>query len=283
MPVEKDNYDQRVFGMFGGKAKYQESIARLVHFSDISGEGHTLELCCGTGISTKHILRRTPNVVAVELNENRVAEARKHLPAGVEVLTRNALQLGKEHEQKYNNVLCINGFHYFNYEEFYRLARRVILPKGHLVFNVKLHDHHGVRPLHYRAYGPYNEAVKEVYKLMNRDKQSKEYPGLSDGGFLDSDFREDDFNDFLGNDKLFRIVQKQVNTILYDTEEAKQNYLNYWAGMVKEYFQYGHDFTVNDWNLGDIIRRNFSYLFEDVPKDELLGKAELFVKAEPVE
>ncbi len=274
--MDQDNYNQRVFGMFGGKDKYEESIERLVDFAGISRTDQVLELCCGTGISTKYILHQTPHVVAVEPNEKRVAEAQRHLQGQVEILTMNALQLGEEHEQRYERVLCINGFHYFNPENFYSLTRRVTRLGGELVFNVKLHDHLGIRPLHYRAYEAYNAAIEEVYRLIERKKR---HGKVSDRGFLISDYKPEDFNDFLGKEKLFRILYKQINTVLYDTEEAKQNYWGYWVGILKDFFWHGHNYAVSIGVLEEIMQRHLRPLLESLPKEELLGKAELFVKA----
>ena len=65
------DYETSVFGMFGGRDRYEQSIDVFVEFAQIPPWAYVLELCCGTGISTKYILNKVTNpghITAVELN-----------------------------------------------------------------------------------------------------------------------------------------------------------------------------------------------------------------------
>ena len=264
------DYNSRVFGMFGGQQKYEESIERLIEFAQIEPDSKVLELCCGTGIATKYIMRYSSNILGVELNPKLVTQARTHLPSYISILTQNGLNSGIKHKNKYDLILCVNGFHYFNPAEFYDLTSGLLAPEGKVVFNVKLGEYERNKPIHYQAYTAYFDALKELF--TNYGLHLPSISGLSDRGFINSKFTEESFGDIIGDLYLNR---KQINKVLIDNPEAKENYIGYWVQMIQE-LSLGFGFRPTKDNLYSVIKKHLSPLLE---QEEVLAKAELFLEA----
>ncbi len=209
------NYNHLVFGMFGGREKYEESIEKLVAFAKIPKGEKTLELCCGTGIATKYLLQRTDEITAVELNPRRIEEAKEHLPDKVIVLNKNASDLSLKEDGNFPFIICVNGYHYFD-DTFYEIIERMLAPKGRAVFNVKLKDFNGTVPIHKRM----GEIVKEAAQACNIWRSGGR---LKDTGYIESSYTEETFK----VPEPFRITKKEI-TPLFFTADSFAKYKEYW-------------------------------------------------------
>lgn len=219
------DYDAQVYSLFGGREIYLKSITDLVGFAALPETAKVLELCCGTGLSTREILRFTRHVTAVELNPDRMEKARCSLPSEAKLLIKNALQLQPSLDGTYDAVLCINGFHYFEEPgRFYEVAHRMLRPSGRLVFNVKLHDYEGQRPLYFTFQKVFSRIANEVLKMENAGCSV----GLiGDRGYLDSAYTLES----CPQSSLFRKNEQRVNKVYYDST-AFLNYCDHWKDIL---------------------------------------------------
>ena len=268
------SYDENVFLMLGGKEKYLESLAQLVEFAAIRPQDSVLEICCGTGLSTQKILAKTQNVVAVELNRERMGIAKERLPTSVPLLTKNALDLNVE-DGRYDVIICINGFHYFKEDQFYALAHRMLAENGRLIFNVKLHDYDGVRPMHTYMPSVVDRITSEMLQLgPPRD--------TIDTSFIDSAHMQDTF----AVPALFRMSRSQAYTLHYDPLVLHWyvQYLRHLAADLtsNELFVTGwggHQTSLAFWTYDQFTQRIYHHISTKVPEEKRLAKAELFVEA----
>ena len=100
-----------------------------------------LEVACGTGIVTRHLLERLPadgRLVATDLNDPMLAHARTRLPADprLELRQADAQQLPFD-DGSFDVIACQFGVMFFPDKPLaMREARRVLSPGGKLLFNV---------------------------------------------------------------------------------------------------------------------------------------------------
>lgn len=272
------DYDMMVFGMFGGRKKYEESIERLVEFARIDPDERVLEVCCGTGISTGIVLKHAKQLTAVELNQERMERARLALPGSVRLLTTDALHLQPKRKGVYDLVLCINGFSDFDDPQgFYDMADRMLAPNGRLVFNVKLRDYNGVRPMH-NALGAttYQMGVDTIkLKMKLRGDNTTQVYG-HDRGFIETDYTPENFQ--VGQS--FQTRRQEVFPLFL---EHPYDVVEYWAeffceltGTRKEYLSAGDTYEHPDY--AD-FKKHFYKQVWSIPVEQRLLKAELFVEA----
>ncbi len=282
MRDDLDEYEQRVFDLFGGRKNYEKGIEALVDFAQLSRDEETLEICCGTGISTRFILPRVNRLVAVELNRRRMDRARAQLPSSVRLLTADAHHLQPARDGQYDAIICVNGFYYFKPRDFYDIVARMLKPTGRLVFNVKLHDARGIRPIHTILPKLTAEAAVEAYLLSDCPEQ------IVDTAFVDSPYTEAFEVPFP-----FLVTRKKLFTLFLEDDYAM---MPYGVAFVKRMFadtRYAHlrqsriDFDAllgSRGCLGESTEyRIFMQAFFDnlgrIPPQEKLLKAELFIEA----
>src|SRR3989344_3794196 len=269
------SYDDNVFLMLGGKEKYLESIAQLVEFAAIREQDSVLEMCCGTGLSTQTILTKTKKVVAVELNRERMDIARERLPSSVPLLMKNALDLD-HNDGIYDVIICINGFHYFEQsEQFYALAHRMLCKNGRLIFNVKLHDHNGIRPMH--TYMP-SVVYNSIIDVQRLDPDRK----AMDTAFIDSPQTENTFS----VPPLFCMQRSKTYALYYDSK-SMPSYIEYLRHVAVDLT--GNELFLEGWSghptslayhtYDSFTRRIHHYISQEVSEEKRLIKAELFVEA----
>ncbi len=270
------DYNSAVFGMFGGRENYEKGIERLVKFAQFLPTERVLEVCCGTGVSTRfvfdHILTE---LTAVELNQERMAMARWSLPNTVRLLTTDALKLDPKKDGKYDLILCINGFYYFDNpqdrQRFYDMADRMLRPGGSLVFNVKLRDYNGVRPIH-NALGA---AARRIAKEM---KCIPGYIGYGrDRGFIETDYTPENFD--VGQP--FRITRQEVFPLFL---QNRYGIVEYWADYFCELTNTRKTCMYENNEREEPIYTDFKDRFYhhvySIPLEQCLLKAELFVDAQ---
>jgi len=277
-----DDYEKRVFDMFGGREKYEQGIGEFVKFAQLSRDEETLEICCGTGISTRFILPSVDRLVAVELNRKRMERARSQLPSSVRLLTAKAHHLDPTRDGQYDVIICVNGFYYFKPKEFYDIAARMLKPTGRLLFNVKIHDVQGIRPLHTILPKLVIEAAVDAHLLSDCPDE------IVDTSFVDSPYTTG-FEPELP----FYATRKRPFALFVEEDSSM---LDYGIALVKRVLtdpRYAHlqqgdpDFDQPQGSrgcLGETIEYlNFMFNFfrklDLIPPKKKLLKAELFIEA----
>jgi trans-aconitate 2-methyltransferase len=111
----------------------QEAWAReVVARSAITAGERVLDAGCGTGRTTKLLLERTPDVVAVDADPEMVAKARQALPASVPVLQQDLLEL--ELDEPVDVVFSGAVFHWItDHERLFERLHAALRPGGRLV------------------------------------------------------------------------------------------------------------------------------------------------------
>jgi MPBQ/MSBQ methyltransferase len=103
--------------------------------------GRILEVACGLGATTRHLLRSFPveNVTAIDLTPKNLEVARANAP-GVDFRNMDATRL-EFPDASFDHVLSVEAaFHFATRERFLREARRVLKPGGRIVLADVLHD-----------------------------------------------------------------------------------------------------------------------------------------------
>jgi MPBQ/MSBQ methyltransferase len=99
-------------------------------------EGRILDVACGKGATTKHLLNYyTPdNVIGINISEKQLQTCRLNVP-GCTFLLMNATQLAFE-EGYFDCIICVEAaFHFDTRERFLSEAHRVLKPGGRLVLS----------------------------------------------------------------------------------------------------------------------------------------------------
>jgi ubiquinone/menaquinone biosynthesis C-methylase UbiE len=97
-------------------------------------KGRILDVACGRGASTRHLLRyyQPSDIVAVNISEKQLKRASELAP-GCTFLLRDATRL-EFPDCSFDNVMCVEAaFHFDTRDSFYREAFRVLKPGGLLV------------------------------------------------------------------------------------------------------------------------------------------------------
>jgi MPBQ/MSBQ methyltransferase len=110
-------------------------VERLLSFiPDESRTGRILDVACGLGASSRHLMRHfAPNqIVGINVSERQLERARCNAP-GCEFRVMDATQLDFE-DATFDNILCVEAaFHFDTRKDFLREALRVLKPGGRLV------------------------------------------------------------------------------------------------------------------------------------------------------
>jgi ubiquinone/menaquinone biosynthesis C-methylase UbiE len=130
------NYD-RYLGPLFFQPYAADLAARLVSRPDL----RVLEVACGTGLVTRHLLDRLGgggSILATDLNEAMIALGRSQVPAGPGLQWRqaDAVKLPLP-DQSFDTIVCQFGFMFFpDKAAAVREAFRVLRPGGTYLFNV---------------------------------------------------------------------------------------------------------------------------------------------------
>jgi MPBQ/MSBQ methyltransferase len=98
--------------------------------------GHILDVACGTGASTRRLLRyyRPSEIIGINISEKQLATCRERLP-GARFLCLDATDL-RFPDRSVDNILCVQAVFLFDTrEQFLREAYRVLKPGGCLALS----------------------------------------------------------------------------------------------------------------------------------------------------
>ena len=116
-------------------------------------EGAILDVACGKGATTRHLLRyyRPEDVTGINISERQLARCRRNAPK-CNFMLMDATALGFP-DRSFSNVICVeSAFHFNTRETFLREAWRVLEPGGHLVLTDTLRIYEkGPNPLQPQA------------------------------------------------------------------------------------------------------------------------------------
>jgi ubiquinone/menaquinone biosynthesis C-methylase UbiE len=98
--------------------------------------GNILDVACGKGATTQHLLRyfQPANVVAINISEKQLQTARANAP-GCLLLAMDAVNLAFA-DESFENIICVEAaFHFNTRESFIHEAYRVLKPGGYLLLS----------------------------------------------------------------------------------------------------------------------------------------------------
>ncbi|HEY0837826.1 MAG TPA: methyltransferase domain-containing protein [Azospirillum sp.] len=131
------------YGNFGywndtTRTQHQASERLLDTLLDFIPEktGRILDVACGLGASTRHLLNHYPpeNVWAINISEKQIGSVRKNAP-GCNAMVMTAVDMAFE-DAFFDNILCVEAaFHFETRRAFLESARRILKDGGRLVMS----------------------------------------------------------------------------------------------------------------------------------------------------
>ena len=128
------------FGYWDGKAKTQAEASTVLvdRLLDMiaNKDGRILDVACGVGATTRHLLTRYPPAMisAINISDMQLAEAQKRAP-GCTFMKMDATQLAFP-DNHFDAIICVEAaFHFNTREAFLCEALRVLKPGGTLVLS----------------------------------------------------------------------------------------------------------------------------------------------------
>jgi SAM-dependent methyltransferase len=150
--TDTTNFDgsiPRHYDRYLGPLLFEPYAADLAGRLHLSPGAKVLELACGTGIVTRHLLKRLPatgQLVATDLSDAMLAFARGRTPADPRLEWRQADAAALPfHDRSFNTVVCQFGIMFFpDKPTAAREVRRVLVPGGLFIFSVWDSSEHNV-------------------------------------------------------------------------------------------------------------------------------------------
>lgn len=121
--------------------QYIKTNEKLVEFADIQGNQIIVDLACGTGLTTKEILRKNPNVnkiFAIDFSKNMINVAKNYINSNkVSFIIGNANNINNLLKEKVDLIVCNSAFWQFdNLEKVLNSASKILKENGKFVFNL---------------------------------------------------------------------------------------------------------------------------------------------------
>jgi Methylase involved in ubiquinone/menaquinone biosynthesis len=115
-----------------GKIRWDRRVGMLTN-SLMSGM-KVLEIGCGTGFFTKEIIKKSVQLIAIDISPELIEVARKTiLDSNVEFIIENAYQMSFD-DQTFNAVIGSSVLHHLNVDSALNEIYRVLIPGGYIAF-----------------------------------------------------------------------------------------------------------------------------------------------------
>lgn len=154
----------------GDAAKAGENLVEKLLEMLPQKQGRILDVACGNGATTRHLLRYYPpeQIVGVNISERQLARCRRNVP-DCSFLLMDATELAFENET-FDTVICVEAaFHFQTRTDFLREAIRVLRPGGYLVLSDLLVTREAERSRAFRTEENYIEDCA-AYEQLLRDE-----------------------------------------------------------------------------------------------------------------
>jgi len=115
-----------------GKIRWQRRVGMLT--SHIQPQDRVLELGCGTGYFTKELIKTNAHIVAIDISDNLLNEAKSTIVAkNVEFLLENAYQMSF-HDNIFDSVVGSSVLHHLDISSALNEIHKVLKPGGTIYF-----------------------------------------------------------------------------------------------------------------------------------------------------